>query len=241
MKPLAVIFMAAAIVLAGCASTSTQNSASGDKDSVASLRAEVRAIKAELQDVRTDVQALRVTLIALQDKITTGGVTSDGTTTSKLARQWFDKVSKYSDVVRVWMGELNGVQFYICPVTKADQTQVLRDELGDDYTYMWLTIINNNAKQAYKFEPKIALFKLEFEGDTPADKPKFVPSFDPREVIKVRKMQLGEIALEDHFKERELLPGESLETHILFPKSVDFSKVKALYMNTVLIPELKQQ
>jgi len=241
MKPLAAILLAAAITLAGCASTGTQKEPSTDKDSLAALKAEVGAMKAELQDVRTDVQSLRVTLIGLQDRITKGGGTIDGTATNKAVQQWFDKVAKVSDVVRVWMGELNGVQFFICPVTKEQELQVLKDQLGDDYAYMWLTIINNNEKQAYRFDPKIALFKLEFESDTPADKPKFVPSFDPREVIKVRKMQMGEIAVEEHFKERQLLPGESMETHILFPKNVEFAKVKALYMNTVVIPELKQQ
>ena len=97
------------------------------------------------------------------------------------------------------------------------------------------------SDQKYIFDPKIALFKLEFESAQPGGEAVYVPSFDPREIIKARKEQLGgEIGLEEYFQGKDIMPGETIETYILFPKSVDFSKVKALWMNSSKIPEVKQ-
>jgi hypothetical protein len=246
MKSLAVVILAAVAVLAGCVASATRSAAPSDGSPYAT-KAEVDAMKASMQDMRADMQKLRVDLIGLQDQIRTnarGGVDtpSGAATPEKPTNEWFDRVAQVSDVVRVWAGQMYGVAFFVCPYTKDEETlKLFRDQLGDEYAYMGLTIVNPaKSGQKYLFDPKQARFKLEFESAQPGGPPIYVVSFDPREIIKVRKEQLGGISLEEYFQGKELMPGESYDTYILFPKSVDFSKVKALWMNSSKIPEVKQ-
>lgn len=247
MKPLAVVILAAVAVLAGCVASGTESAAPSDGSPYAT-KAEVDAMKASMQDMRADMQKLRVDLIGLQDQIRTitkSGVepANNAATPENTTKDWFDRVAQVSDVVRAWAGQMGGVTFFVCPMTKDEETlKLLRNQLGDEYVYMWLTIVNpRKSDQKYIFDPKIALFKLEFESAQPGGEAVYVPSFDPREIIKARKEQLGgEIGLEEYFQGKDIMPGETHETYILFPKSVDFSKVKALWMNSSKIPEVKQ-
>jgi hypothetical protein len=234
------IVLVAAVVLAGCATTGAQSDGGANKDSLTQLRAELEKVKLELSDLRGDVQVLRGTVTRLQAALpNSGGVASTDSQTApanEATKKMLDNVAQGSDVVRLWMGELNGVQFYVCPRTKGEDVALLKKELGDDYSYMCLIIKNTNKTQAYMYEPEIGLFRLQFEGDTPG-----AISFDPRQVInKIKMEKKSDSALESDFQAKNLLTNDTITTYILFPKGVDFTKVKALYMRTVLIREVKQ-
>lgn len=248
MKSLAVIFLAAAaIALAGCAATNnTSNKDAGVSN--AELRAQIDLLKSELNDVRSDVKGLKVDLIGLQAKVAelnhTGGTTASGSVKlTDFQKKLLETAGRLSDNPRVWAGSVKGVSFIVMPVTKKDELQVFRDELGNDYAYLWLQIINSDKNETtFKFEPTRGLFKVEVEEEKDGKTvTKYYDSFDPREIVKTRRATLGvDLACGPDFAAKTLMPGETMQTHILLPKSVDLSKIKTLYMSSVEIRELKQ-
>ena len=245
MKTVATFLIVAVLALTGCATAPPSEGAdSGAADNA--MQGEVAMLRGEMKDLRSEIEQLRMEIIRLDARVGVlahaqpGPKPSGGNGGPGPAKFW-DTIRKISDVQVYWSGEVRGVQFYLCPVTKEEETKIFRDQLGDEYSYMWLQIANVSKEgTGYRFDPRKGLFTLMVEGEDAGGRKKFQTSFDPREVIKVRELQLGtKLGLSEHFEARDVLPGQTVQTHVLFPNSVDFNKVGAVYMGALKMREVR--
>lgn len=244
MRAAAVILLAAMSCMTAC--TSTPPAGDGGQDTADSaIKNEIGLLRSDMADMRKEIDRLRMEVIRLEARVSMLNTVQPGDETrkdggSEGTKKLWEDIDRISDVRVCWLGELQGVQFYLCPMTKEKETKIFRDQLGDEYAYMQLFIINTNKSgTAYSFDPKQGLFTLEIEGE--GERNKFETSFDPREVIKVREMQLGTklVGLAAHFEAKNVVPGQTIRTHVLVPRSADFTKVKSVYMQQLKMQELR--
>ena len=245
MRAFVAFLVAAALLLTGCV-TVPADGGTGRGNADAALKRDVASLRTELNDLRGEIGRLRQEIIRVDARVTVLShqkpkENDAGAASSEHMRKLLESVKKVSDVHVCWLGEVQGVQFFLCPVTKEEETKIFRDQLGDDYAYMWLTIHNaNKAGTGYRFEPRHGLITLKIAPEGEDGSSKFEVSFDPRQVIKVREMQLKtKLALSEHFEAQNVLPGQTVQTHVLMPKSVDFTNVETVYMGSLQMKELK--
>lgn len=244
MRTAAVILVAAMAMVAGCASAPPAKDG-GQSAADSAIKTEMGLLQSEVADLRKEMERLRMEVIRMDARVSmlSAAQGSEGTQnvgSPEGLKEFWAEIDKLSDVRVCWLGELEGVQFYLCPVTKEEETKIFRDQLGEEYAYMWLCIRNSNKSgTAYKFAPQQGTFTVEFEGE--GGQSRFETSFDPREVIKVREMQLGTrlLGLAEHFEAKNVVPGQTMRTHVLIPRSVNFTKVKAVYMLKLKMQERK--
>ncbi len=219
----------------------------GQNASLAQLSRDVETLKrqvAELSAMRQEMMAwFRAEIDARFEDITkAGGISSvapvDVERREKI--EWAKKISESSDVVRVWLGRAPGsLEMLLFPMTKGAHVKKLNEQLGGKYSFLYLKIINNNKDSAWKFKPKKGLVAVEIEKADGTNA--YILCRNPFDLIEEQENILGAslTALRDHFGERILRPGETLDTHAIFQGDIDFGKVKKIYWGTFVIPEVE--
>lgn len=217
----------------------------GQEASLEQLSRDVETLKqqvAELSAAREDMKAwLRAEIEARLADAARGGGAGPAASVGveeQVKLEWAKTISENSDVVRMWSGAPGTLEMILFPMTKGDDVEKMNRELGGEYTFLYMRIVNNSKDLAWTFKPKKGLVVAEVEnadGTSP-----YILCRDPLDLIEERENTLGaSLAIpREHFRERILRPGEVMETHVVFEGDLDFGKVKKIHWGTLVIPEI---
>ena len=208
-----------------------------DSATLERLSHDVAALKRDISEVakmHREINSLRSAVVTLQAKMMqipdSGGEPTVPPKDSESARrnELVKIIADNSNVLRAWAGVQDNIQFLLFPMTKGEDVTWLNEQLGKEYSYLYLQISNNTTDRAWSFKPRKGFLRVEIEE---ADGAKHILCREPSELIEGQEKSVGGMLkeLRDHFEDRVVLPGESTDTHVIFPSGVDFSKVKKLY------------
>ncbi len=212
----------------------------------ASLEARVKALEAEIVTIRREMDMLRVTIIRLRAEVQNNqSAGPDSTQTppeNDRLRQLADIVAKQSTVHRAWMGQLNQVSIVLYPMTKPEYVDPINKQLGAEYCYMVMVVVNNNPDNTWTYKPKKGLVVAQIDRKPGEEgKPAYLQCRDPIVLIEREENKINRRMVEtrERFGERELKPGEQMDTVIVFEKGTDFSKIAKLYLGEIVVPEIE--
>ena len=212
----------------------------------ASLEARVKALETEIVTMRREMDMLRVTIVRLRAEVQNNqSAGPDSTRTppeDDRLRQLADIVAKQSTVHRAWMGQLNQVSIVLYPMTKPEYVDPINKQLGAEYCYMVMVVVNNNSDNTWTYKPKKGLVVVQIDKKPGEEgKPAYLQCRDPMVLIEREENKINRkmVEMRERFGGRELKPGEQMSTIIVFEKGTDFSKIAKLYLGEIVVPEIE--